>query len=181
MSSDDARERGLLLAIAEGDRESFVMLFSLYAPKVKTYLRRKGASEGEAEDLAQEALLRVWQKARSFDPSRGTQAAWIYTIARNVYVDSVRRERHPDDLIEWCRSPPPPATPEEALLAADRRVELDRAVAGLSGQQATVFKLAFRREGPLADVADGLGLELPTVKSHLRRGVAKLRDVLANS
>jgi RNA polymerase sigma-70 factor, ECF subfamily len=179
MSADDAREDGLLLAVAEGDRESFAVLFSLFAPKVKTYLRRKGSSDGEAEDLVQETLLRVWRKARSFDPSRGTQAAWIFTIARNVQVDSVRRERHPEDLIDLCRPPPPP-TPEETLIAADQRAELNRAVASLSKQQARVFRLAFAREGTLADVALGVGLEVPTVKSHLRRSVAKLREALAS-
>ncbi|OYV74238.1 MAG: hypothetical protein B7Z74_02630 [Deltaproteobacteria bacterium 21-66-5] len=69
----------LIAAIAAGrDRAAFAGLFSHYAPRVKTFLQRRGADAAQAEELAQEALLAVWRKAGQFDPARATAAAWIF-------------------------------------------------------------------------------------------------------
>src|ERR1700760_619035 len=85
-----------LVAIARADREGFAHLFRVFGPKVKAYLMRHGGSPHAAEELTQEVFFAIWRKAAQFDPLRASAPAWIYTIARNVRVDRIRRERHPD-------------------------------------------------------------------------------------
>ena len=75
------------------DRAAFVALFEHFAPRVKTFMLRSGASEATAEEIAQETMLTVWRKADSFVPGSAGAAAWIFTIARNLRIDALRRER----------------------------------------------------------------------------------------
>ena len=83
----------LLRRVAErGDVEAFRSLFQAYAPRVKSYMMRQGADAGTAEELAQETLLAVWTKARLYSGEKGSAATWIYTIARNLRIDRLRRE-----------------------------------------------------------------------------------------
>jgi len=76
------------------DRAAFVALFEHFAPRVKTFALRSGASPATAEELAQETMLTVWRKADMFVPGSTGAAAWIFTIARNLRIDALRRERH---------------------------------------------------------------------------------------
>ncbi len=81
-------------AIAEReDRAAFADLFAFFAPRVKGYLQRTGTSEAQAEELAQETMLAVWRKAQLYDPGNAGAATWIFTIARNLRIDAMRRER----------------------------------------------------------------------------------------
>jgi RNA polymerase sigma-70 factor (ECF subfamily) len=82
------------------DREAFVTLYQHFAPRVKTLLLRSGASEARAEDLAQETMLTVWHKAGSFVPKGVGAAAWIFTIARNLKIDTFRRERRLSYIVD---------------------------------------------------------------------------------
>src|SRR5262249_9028609 len=86
----------LRLIAQERDRKAFSALFAYFAPRVKAYLMQHGASAGVAEDLAQETMLQVWRKAAYYDPRRAGCATWIFTIARNLRIDALRRERYPD-------------------------------------------------------------------------------------
>src|SRR6202012_3699146 len=94
---------------ARRSRESFALLFSRFAPRVKSYLLKLGARPELAEELAQETLLTIWRKATYFDPNRASAATWIFTIARNLRIDALRRERHPEALEHE-----PELMPEEA-------------------------------------------------------------------
>ena len=93
-ASDAARWPSLIEAVAaRRDREAFATLFEYFAPRIKTFMRRAGASEQSADELAQEALLAVWSKAKLFDPASVGATAWIFTIARNLRIDALRREK----------------------------------------------------------------------------------------
>ena len=74
------------------DRDAFVALYKHFAPRIKTFLLRSGASEARAKELAQLMMLAVWHKAGSFVPKGVGAAAWIFTIARNLQIDAYRRE-----------------------------------------------------------------------------------------
>src|SRR4051794_7926301 len=78
---------------ARRDRDAFGTVFSHFAPRVKAMLMKLGTAPELADDLAQEAMLTVWRKADQFDPSSSAVAAWIYTIARNLRIDALRRTR----------------------------------------------------------------------------------------
>ena len=167
-----------IVAIAEHrDRESFIALFTSFAPKVKGYLLRHGLAEQVAEDLAQETLLAVWRKAEQFDPMRASAGAWIYTIARNLRVDLLRRELHPDD---GCIGEMPIAqpTPEDELKALEAEKRLRAAIETLPREQAQVLQLSYFEERTHSEIASRLGLPLGTVKSRIRLASTHLRSAL---
>ncbi len=86
-------------------------LFDYYAPRVKAYLKRLGATDSLAEDLSQEVMLTVWRKAASYDPAKAGVGTWIFTIARNLRIDALRRERRPELDPTDPRLAPEPAAP----------------------------------------------------------------------
>ena len=170
----------LLDAIAaKADRGAFVQLFQHFAPRLKGYLRRQGIEAAAAEDLAQDVMLRVWRSAASFDPTKGSVAAWVYTIARNAQIDAFRRERHP--VVEFeeahAAADPDPA-PDQALIERRRAVRVRAAMQALPADQAQVVELSFFLHKPHAQIAEELALPLGTVKSRLRLAFGRLRTAL---
>ena len=174
--SDDPA--ALIVAIATcRDRDGFIVLFTHFAPKVKSYLLRHGVLEPAAEELAQETLLAVWRKADQFDPSRATAGAWIYTIARNLRIDVLRRDRRRND----GRIDEPVVdqrTPEEELKTAQGVSRIRAAMRLLPPEQAEVLRLSFFEDLTHPEIANGLGLPLGTVKSRIRLATAHLRLAL---
>jgi RNA polymerase sigma-70 factor (ECF subfamily) len=160
-------------------REGFALLFSRFAPRVKSYLLTLGCKPELAEDLAQETLLTVWRKASYFDPSRASASTWVFTIARNLRIDALRRERHPDDLLDEPELiPEPEARPDDALSAQEREQRLRVALKSLPKEQAEVVRMSFFHDKAHAEISADLGLPLGTVKSRLRLAMVRLRAQL---
>ena len=160
-------------------RASFALLFARFAPRVKSYLLRLGAGPELAEELAQEALLTVWRKAPYFDPSRASASTWIFTIARNLRIDAVRRERHPEDLQnEPEMMPPAEASADDVLSAGEREARVREAMQTLPDEQAEVVRLSFFQDKAHGEISRDLGLPLGTVKSRLRLAMIRLRGQL---
>ena len=164
---------------AHRSRESFARLFARFAPRVKSYLLRLGARPELAEELAQETLLTVWRKAAYFDPNRASAGTWIFAIARNLRVDALRRERHPEALENEPALAPSEAQPADAAVVALQRLNRVReALGGLPADQVEVVRLSFFEEKPHSEISEDLGLPLGTVKSRLRLALARLRSRL---
>lgn len=161
------------------DRAAFKALFLMFAPKVKGYLIRQGAPPLQAEDLAQETLLTVWRKAAYFDPARASVAAWVFTIARNLRIDALRRER---SAIAYALTPAGPdvetATPATEREEAERGERVRTALATLPVDQLEVIRLSFFSDMAHAEIASALSLPLGTVKSRVRLALAKLRGMV---
>lgn len=173
----------LVVRIArDGDRDAFKALFGAFAPKVKTYLIRHGASAAQAEDLAQETLLTVWRKAAYFDPGRASVSAWLFTIARNLRIDAIRRERA---SFAYDLEPPEQAddgpAPDEQLAAAQDEGRVREALKVLPVEQLEVIRLSFFQDRPHSEIAEQLKLPLGTVKSRLRLAMARLKSVLGDA
>jgi RNA polymerase sigma-70 factor (ECF subfamily) len=164
---------------ARQDRAAFARLFEHFAPRLKGYLMRSGASSDLAEEIAQETLAAVWRKAASFDPARGGASTWVFTIARNLRIDHARRRRAPDafepDPTE--ESAPPPQS-DDVMIAAERDARVQKALAALSPEQAAIVKLSFFVEKPHPEIARELGIPLGTVKSRVRLALKRLRALL---
>jgi RNA polymerase sigma-70 factor (ECF subfamily) len=169
-----------IVAIAGSrSRECFALLFSHFAPRVKSYLLKLGARPELAEELAQETLLTVWRKAAYFDPSRASASTWIFTIARNLRIDAIRRERHPDDLIDEPQlKPAETVRADEALSCGEREQRLRGALKTLPKDQAEVVRLSFFHDKAHAEISTDLGVPLGTVKSRLRLAMVRLRAQL---
>ncbi len=168
----------LIKAIAaQADREAFTSLFNHFAPRVKSYLTRLGAPGAAAEELAQETLLTVWRKAAQFDPARAGASTWIFTIARNLRIDALRRDR-PAPTEEDPTDNEPEPTADVVMFAAERDDRVRGALKTLSREQVEVIELSFFAEAPHSEIAERLGLPLGTVKSRLRLAMGRLRSLL---
>jgi RNA polymerase sigma-70 factor (ECF subfamily) len=170
----------LLVSVgARADRAAFVALFDHFAPRVKSYLLRLGASPALAEDLAQEAMLSIWRKAALFDPSKASAATWIFTIARNLRIDAIRRERRPEfDPNDPALVPDEDVPADTNMVREDDEARVRAALAQLSPDQAQVVQMSFFADKPHSQIAQELGLPLGTVKSRLRLAMVKIRAAI---
>ena len=169
-----------LQRIAErGDVDAFRKLFQSYAPRVKSYMMRQGADANTAEELAQETMLTVWRKASLYSGEKGSATTWIFTIARNLRIDRLRRE------LTWVALPEghdeeasTDALPDELLSERERKVRVQRALAELPPDQYEVVSLSYIEGLSHSEIAERLGLPLGTVKSRMRLAYHKIRELV---
>jgi RNA polymerase sigma-70 factor (ECF subfamily) len=158
------------------DRAAFIRLFGYFAPRLKGYLVRLGCDVGTAEELVQDVMLTVWQRAGSFDKAQAGVATWIYTIARNRRIDRLRHERHPE--LDPADPLLLPDLPDRIVEAAEREGRVRAALGVLPEEQAALVRLAFFEDLPHARIAATTGLPLGTVKSRIRLALGRLRRAL---
>jgi RNA polymerase sigma-70 factor (ECF subfamily) len=180
MSPDPSQDASALIAaVARGDRSAFTRLFEYFAPRIKTFMLRSGTDDGHAEELAQEAMLAVWRHATRFDPGTNGGAAWIFTIARNLRIDALRRQPKAAGLAAMAEiqnlGPP---LPEAEVAVAQTAARVKAAVARLPAEQREVVFCSFYEEHAHAEIAATLAIPLGTVKSRLRLAMARLRTLL---
>jgi RNA polymerase sigma-70 factor (ECF subfamily) len=168
---------------AQQDRTAFSELFEYFAPRIKAFMLRSGASETNAEELAQETMLTVWRKASLFDPSSSGAAAWIFTIARNLRIDAHRRKQRgeagerPDVDLEFEMDHAP--LPDSKLETIQTEERVRAALSQLPDDQIRVVELSFFEEKAHAEIAQMLDIPLGTVKSRLRLAMVRLRNLLS--
>lgn len=173
----------LMLAVrSRRDVDAFEVIFKHFAPRVKAYMAKLSADTQTAEELMQETMIAVWNKADQFDVAKGALSTWIFTIARNQRIDAVRRARRPEF------DPTDPAFVPDEEQPADMRIaerqsasQLRAAMADLPKEQSTLLELAYFEESTHSAIAKKLNLPLGTVKSRLRLAFNKLRAALDNS
>lgn len=174
-------EMTALLSAVARDRnvEAFEVLFRHFAPRVRAYMARLARDNQAAEELMQETMMAVWNKAAQFDPERGNVSTWIFTIARNLRIDAFRKQHRPDF------DPNDPAFVPDDSPAADMEFEqqqeaerLHRALSTLPEEQLQLLRLSFFEESSHSVIATKLGIPLGTVKSRIRLAFSKLRSAL---
>lgn len=170
----------LLRRIAsDRDKSALAGLFGQFAPKLKSMMLKQGAGDALAEDLVQETLLTVWRKAQLYSPQRGTPSTWIFTIARNLRIDQVRRQSNkPYEDLETAGlvsdAPLSSAVVEQEQVIA----RVTRALSTLPTEQREVVQLSFIHDLAHAEIAAKIGIPLGTVKSRLRLAYDRLRPML---
>jgi RNA polymerase sigma-70 factor (ECF subfamily) len=173
----DETDESLLARVARGDREAFARIFSAYAGKVKGYLLRLGAPAAAAEDLAQDAMVAIWRRAASFDATKAKASTWIFVIARNAWIDKIRREK--TELayraVVIVTEESDDEAPDDAAMRGQTEEQVSAAMATLSAEQQQVVRLSFFEDRPHSEIAERLSLPLGTVKSRLRLALIKLR------
>lgn len=181
--ADPDRLNELLLRVAgAADREAFNALFAFFAPRIKGYLMRIGSPADLAEDLAQEAMLKVWRKAKLFDPAKASAATWIFTIARNLRIDAARRAAKPAlDAEDPAFTPEEEPRADEAMERQGRDENIRAAFKALPAAQYEVVRLHFIEDATHTEIAERLNLPLGTVKSRLRLAFEKIRKELGES
>jgi RNA polymerase sigma-70 factor (ECF subfamily) len=166
----------LMLAYAQGDAAAFESLYGRYRQSLYGYFLRHVSDEPTANDLYQgcwEKVIRGRQRYRERSPFR----AWLFHIAHNHLVDHYRAHRSsaplPEDLADGEQREPP-----ETIDEADRMAAFRSALAGLPPEQREALSLRLDAGLSQEEVAQVTGVGRETVKSRLRYGVRKLREVL---
>jgi RNA polymerase sigma-70 factor (ECF subfamily) len=169
----------LLALVARGDQAAFESVYDQFAAPVYGLVRKVLRDPAQSEEVAQEVLLEVWRTASHFDPSRGSAAAWVMTIAHRRAVDRVRSESAAATREQKLN--PGPVTGEdvaELVETAIDRQRVRRCLGALTPLQAESVKLAYYAGYTYPQVAELLGVPLGTVKTRIRDGLIRLRDCM---
>ncbi len=160
------------------DRVSFIRIYDYFAPRLQRYLRNMNVRESMADELVQEALLTLWRKAAMFDPAQASLATWLYRVARNLYIDHVRKEPHwlpvqeGLDRLDHDESDRRDSRPE-SLFDQDA---LKQAIDRLPALQAKLVRMCYLESKSHSEISRELDMPLGSVKSSLRRSFAKLQS-----
>lgn len=175
---------GAIRKVAQSqDRAEFKRLFDHYAPLIKAFLSKGISSYSDrslAEEMTQEVMIKVWNKAASFNSSKASVNTWIFTIARNTRIDFIRRNGRADRTIDiediWHEAD----SPEPVVELQQRRVEtmIRNAMSTLPEEQALVLEKAFMESKSHNEIAEELNLPLGTVKSRIRLALSKLQILI---
>ncbi len=167
----------LLHRVAAGDQAAVRECLDTYGGLVWSLARKRGLPDADAEDAVQDVFAELWRSGAKFDPAIASEVTFVAMIARRRLIDARRKAiRHaaPEQLpadAPASSSTPPSELGEEAAKAA-------QALASLAPEQQRVLRLSVF-DGHSHDViAKATGLPLGTVKTHLRRGLIRLREVL---
>lgn len=179
----------LMLRVKRGDRVAFAELVEKYKQPVMNLVYRTLHDEAEAEDLAQNVFLQVYKSAKRYE-SRAKFSTWLFTIARNLCLNEIRRRsRHPADSLEETHaehedqprqqfedksSVPPP----EKLLYGELAQKIEEALARLPENQRTAILLCRQEESSYEEIAEILGCSLSATKSLIHRGRETLKEKL---
>jgi RNA polymerase sigma-70 factor (ECF subfamily) len=161
------------------DREAFAGLFHWFAPRVKRYMQRLGVDPELAEDLAQETLVQIWRKAGQYDPCKAAPSTWVFTVARNLRIDRIRRQRLFEvELTDEADAEDEREDSHQRMLERLDSGRLAALLAGLPADQMEVIRLAYFEGLSHAEVGKALDVPLGTVKSRLRLALARLRKAM---
>ncbi|WP_194755540.1 sigma-70 family RNA polymerase sigma factor [Aliidiomarina indica] len=176
----------LLAEVAKSrSRIAFGELFRHFAPRLQSFATRQFGNEQTAMDLVQETMTNVWHKAHLFSPEKGSPTTWIFTIARNIRFDILRKNKHRQNDVSaedlW------PVLSEE-MSDSDEEFALDKNILlqeigeyylQLPDAQREVVEQIYIEGKSQQEVSDTLGIPLGTVKSRTRLALQKLRELIS--
>ncbi len=169
-------EREIIDLLRAHDEAGAEALARRYGPLLR-YLIAPILPDGrDREECFNDVLLRVWEKIGLFDEERGSFTAWLTALARNAALTRARRRRPEEEALEGEASSDP--TPEEALLAAERRRVLLDAVASLPREERALFWRKYYYRQPTEQIAAETGLTVRAAEGRLYRIRKKLRKRL---
>lgn len=175
---------GYLATVAESRcNKSFAKIFGYFAPRLRSYALKQIGNEALAMELVQDTMSNVWQKAHLFNGDKGSPSTWIFTIARNIRFDMLRKQQNrkedicSDDL--WpvlCEH-----TPDANEVPLDEQITLDQVngmFEALPKKQKVVIEAIYIEGKSQQEVADELQIPLGTVKSRTRLALQRLKEML---
>lgn len=185
--ADAAQEHGgrgpdsWLVLVARGDTAAFERLYDALAPQVYGLCLQVLRDPAQAEEVAQEVLVEVWQTASRFDPARGSARAWVMTMSRRRAIDRVRSSQARLERDSHVALRSTTREHDEVSEAVEVRLEQEqvrRCLEGLTDLQRESVTLAYYRGYTHREVATVLDVPIGTVKTRLRDGLIRLRDCL---
>lgn len=173
----------LVRRVAAGDEDAFAQVYDRTCTLVHSVARRILSENAAAEEVTADVFTQVWKQAANYQESKGAVLAWLTNIVRSRAIDRLRsvsamRQRfEPIDDAEQHQDPK--ATPEEHSSLAERRRIVQEAMRALPREQREAIEVAFFQGMTHTEVAQQLGQPLGTVKTRIRAGMMKLRELLA--
>ena len=166
----------LLVAIGEGDQESFEELYRRYARAIFSLALDRFRDHGRSEDAVQDVFALLWRVAGNYRIEVGPGAPWLYTVARNAIATMQRKRR--DLPAELADEPSLDAGPDERAEAAWQSFRVHRAVETLPAHQRQVVELGYWDHLTQSEIAERLGIPIGTVKTRTRAALKRLAETL---
>ncbi|MEH6711036.1 MAG: sigma-70 family RNA polymerase sigma factor [Paraglaciecola polaris] len=185
---DCADEMSAYLALVGQARckRSFAEVFNYFAPRLRSYALKQMGNEALAMELVQDTMSNVWQKSHLFNADKGAPSTWIFTIARNIRFDMLRKQRNRKEDI--CADDLWPILCEQTAdvneVALDDQVilqELGQLFDELPQKQRVVIEAIYIEGKSQQEVADQLSIPLGTVKSRTRLALQRLKEMLKDN
>jgi len=182
-------DTGLMLRVKRGDKDAFTQLVDRFKQPILNLICRTIGDETEAEDLAQNVFIQVYKFAPRYEPS-AKFSTWLYTIARNLCLNEIRRRgRHPAESLDHGSSEDEDqearpiadfrtGAPSEQALIRELQLKIEEALAALPENQRTAILLFREEEMSYEEIGKVLGTSLSATKSLIHRGRETLKQIL---
>ena len=181
MGDEKFNDEELMTRVTRGDTVAYEALYDRYSSAVMGFALKITGDRALAEEVVQETFWRVWRKADSFHAPSGSFAAWFFSIARNLAIDTLRRQRtqgrpaiQPEQIIEQVVDPAPDVA-ETALLRVEHQ-KMRAAVGTLPLDQRRVIEMAYFRGMTRQEISEATGEPLGTIHTRARLALQKLRE-----
>lgn len=176
-TSDDLDD--LIARVALRDRRAFDMLYTQASGRLFAVAVRMMKDRAEAEDVMQEAFIRIWQKAESFRPGQARAMGWLVAILRNLAIDRLRARKGPTLPIDMAEEVPDAGPgPEASAAQKDERARIDGCLDKLEEKRAEAVRSAYIEGYSYQELADRFETPLNTIRTWLRRSLLSLRACL---
>jgi RNA polymerase sigma-70 factor (ECF subfamily) len=171
----------LLVTVGQGNRDAFSDLYEAVSGPVFGLIRRILRDRSMSEEVTQEVFVEIWRNAPRFDPSRGSGAGWILTMAHRRAVDRVRSEqsaRDRTDRLMTSQTERPHDAVEESAIRTQEMGAIRAALATLSDAQRQAIVMAYYGGLTQTQIAEALATPVGTIKTRIRDGMSRLREKL---
>jgi len=182
VAEGELSDEALLAGMAVGDQSAAVTFTRRYQRRLFGLAYSMTNDAGVAEDVAQEAMIRVWRHAPVFDPRRGSVTSWVLTITRNLAIDALRLRRavptDPDDFAAAAAMTSSEYNPEDAVRRGAAREIVQAALRVLPEEQRRAVVLAAVYGRTALEISESEGIPLGTAKTRIRTALMRLRAVV---
>jgi RNA polymerase sigma-70 factor (ECF subfamily) len=182
----DLSDAELVEQVASGAPQALEVLYDRYSRVVMSFAFRILGDRASAEELLQEVFLRAWRQAGNFSQSKGTFITWLLSITHNMAIDEIRkRNRRPkransdDPLLMLANMRDTELPVEDRAVLGSLRTEIGLALQELPAPQRTAIEMAYFEGLTQREIAEQVGEPLGTIKTRMRLGMRKLRDLLS--
>lgn len=176
-----ARLREAMQRLADGDRSALEWIYQATSAKLFGICLRILGDRGEAEDALQDVYVSLWQRAKNYDPERASPISWLAVFARNRAIDRLRKGKLRSAAVsvdEALELPDKEPLADAILESGERSARIHHCLGTLEERQQHAIRTAFFEGATYAALAEQSGVPLGTMKSWVRRGLARLKRCL---